>query len=115
MYLAIQISDPINLRRELLGRPAKIVSPLTKNWRLWQEELEENPSEVPQAVGARLRYSTTILHQTPPLLINDNTGIIRFYSYLFLLSQARNLLHIFLLHYVWAILFSLRHCYTLLP
>ena len=64
---------------------------------------------------ARMRYSTTILHQTLPLLINDNAGIIRFYSYLFLLSQAQNLSHVFLLHHVWAIPFSLRHCYTLLP
>ena len=51
MYPAIQISDPINPRRELLAMPAKIMSPLTKNWRHWQEELEENPSEVPQVVG----------------------------------------------------------------
>ena len=43
---------------------------------------------------ARLRYSITILHRTLPFLINNNTGIIRFYSYLFLLSQARNLLHV---------------------
>ena len=47
-------------------------------------------------IHARLRYSTTILHQTLPLLINDNAGIIRFYSYLFLLSQARNLSHVFI-------------------
>ena len=51
VYPAIQISDPINPRRELLAIPAKIVSPLTKNWRHWQEELEDNPSEVPQGVG----------------------------------------------------------------
>ena len=34
--------------------------------------------------------------KTLPLLINDNAGIIRFYSYLFLLSQARNLSHVFI-------------------
>ena len=48
-YPAIQISDPINPRREQLAMPAKIVSPLTntpgiiQNWRHWEEELEENP------------------------------------------------------------------------